>query len=111
MTTSFSVSWSIAHFADTLCQQVTGTGNTGCDTGLPQASASSTELHNILQIVFGILAAVAVLMVVLGGLRMVTGQGNPQEMGKARSTIIFALVGLLIALTAEAIVSFVLGKL
>lgn len=102
---------SISHYALTACQQVTQTGLSGCDPGLPKAIADKGALHNALTIVFAILAAVAVLMIVLGGLRMVTGQGNPQEMGKARSTIIYALVGLLIALTAEALVSFVLGKL
>ena len=84
-------------------------GSNGC--GLPQAGASTSQLHDILQIVFAVLGALAVLFIVIGGLRMVTSQGNPQETGKARATIIYAVVGLVVALLAEALVSFVLGKL
>ena len=81
----------------------------GC--GLPTVGAGSSQLQDILKIVFAILAALAVLFIVMGALRMVTSQGNPQEASKARSTIIYALVGLLVALLAEAIVAFVLGRL
>lgn len=88
-------------------------GSNGC--GLPQAGGpngvGSSQVHDVLQIVFAVLAALAVLFIVIGGLRMVTSQGNPQETGKARATIIYAVVGLVVALLAEALVAFVLGKL
>lgn len=91
------------------------TGLNSCATGLPQPGGAggvgSSQLEDILRIVFAVLAALAVLFIVMGALRMVTSQGNPQEASKARSTIIFALVGLLVALLAEAIVAFILGKL
>ena len=80
-------------------------------TGLPHASASSTNLQQILQIVFGVVGALAVLFIVIAGLRFVLAQGDPQDVAKARSTIIYALVGLLIALAAEAIVSLALHHL
>ena len=80
-------------------------------TNLPSPSAGNDQLQQILTIVFGVAAALAVLMIVVAGLRFVVGQGNPQEVAKARSTIIYAVAGLLIALTAEAIVSLAIGKL
>jgi Type IV secretion system pilin len=79
--------------------------------GLPTVGAGSSELQQVLTIAFGVLGALAVLFIVMGGLRMVTSQGNPQEMGKARATVIYALVGLVVALLAEAFVAFVLGHL
>ena len=84
-------------------------GSNGC--GLPMAGAGKSQLQDVLQIVFAVLAALAVLFIVIGGLRMVTSQGNPQETGKARATIIYAVVGLVVALLAEAFVAFILGKL
>lgn len=81
----------------------------GC--GLPTVDASSNQVHDILQIVFAILAALSVLFIVIAGLRFITAQGNPQEISKAKSTIAYALVGLLVALLAEALVAFTLGKL
>jgi type IV secretory pathway VirB2 component (pilin) len=85
--------------------------NQACETGLPVVDASNGELQQILQIVFGIAAALAVLFIVIAGLRFITSQGNPQEVAKARNTIVYALVGLLVALSAEVIVSFVVVRL
>lgn len=82
----------------------------GCDTGLPTVSADSS-LQIILQLVFGVLASVAVLVIIISAIRFNLSQGDPQKVSKARSTIIFALVGLVIALSAEAIVTFVLGNI
>jgi hypothetical protein len=81
------------------------------NTNLPHAGASSVQLQEILQIVFAILGALAVLMIVIAGLRFITAQGNPQDIGKARSTIVYSLVGLLVALIAEALVSLTLSHL
>ncbi|HTB48579.1 MAG TPA: hypothetical protein VK712_00690 [Verrucomicrobiae bacterium] len=88
-----------------------GGDGAGCQTGLPQATNTSGDLQAIIQIVIAIIAALAVLFIVIAGLRFVTAQGNPQETAKARNTIVYALIGLLVALTAEAIVSLVLGNL
>jgi len=96
--------------SDTTAQASCDPGTT-CDTGLPTVQAGKTQLDQVLSIVFGVFAAIAVLMVILGGLRYITSQGNPQEVAKARDTIIFAGIGLVIAVSAEAIVFFVVGRL
>ncbi len=82
-----------------------------CDTGLPVAQTNTGQLQTVLQIVFGIAGAVAVLMIVIAGFRFVTAQGNPQETAKARSTMIYAIIGLTIAVLGQAIVALMLGKL
>lgn len=79
--------------------------------GLPTTSASAGELQTVLQIVFGIVGALALLMIVISGLRYVLSGDNPDRAGRARSGIVYALVGLVIALTAEAIVTFVIKNL
>lgn len=82
-----------------------------CDTGLPVVDANGSQLQSALMVVFAVAAAVAVLMIVIAGLRLVLAQGNPQESSKARSTIIYAVIGLFIALSAEGFVALVLGRL
>jgi hypothetical protein len=82
-----------------------------CNTGLPKASASSGNLHSLLQIVFAVAGGIAVIMIVLGGLRFITAQGDANGVAQARKTLLFALVGLMIALFAEVVVTFVIGKL
>jgi len=81
-----------------------------CETGLPVVGAGGAQLQQILQIVFGVLAALAVLFIIIGGLRYITSQGNPQETAKARDTIIYALIGLVVAVLAQVIVLYVLDK-
>ena len=105
-----SVLFTITHFFAATAQ-ANCDNTTSCDTGLPVVGAGSDQLHEILRILFGILAAVAVLMIVIAGMRFVIAQGNPQDVAKARKTIIYSVVGLAVALTAEAIVSLVLSRL
>lgn len=75
--------------------------------GLPKADASSAQLQDVLAIVFGIVGALAFLMIVISGLRYIISAGDPQQISKAKNGIIYALIGLCIALIAEAIVAFV----
>ncbi len=83
----------------------------GFKDNLPHVSATGGTLRTALNIVISIVAALSVLFVVIGGLRFVLSAGNPQEAAKARSTVVFAAVGLLICITAEAVVAFALSKL
>jgi len=80
-------------------------------TNLPTTPATSVELRAILQILFAILGAISVLFVTIGGLRYAASGGDPQSMKEAKNTIIFAVVGLVVAISAEAIVTFLLGYL
>jgi Type IV secretion system pilin len=79
--------------------------------GLPKAQTNEDQLKNILSIVFGIVGALALLMLVVSGLRYVISGGDPSRISKAKDGIIYALVGLLIAIAAQAIVAFVVGEL
>lgn len=77
---------------------------------LPHTAADPNEIQNILQIVFGIVGALAFLMIVISGLRYVLSAGNPDRTSRAKDGIVYALVGMVIAISAEAIVTFVIGN-
>lgn len=55
--------------------------------------------------------AIAVIYIILGGLRMITSTGESQAFKDGRSTLIYAAVGLVVVSFARAIVGFVLGRL
>jgi len=79
--------------------------------GLPhQSSADSSDIKTGLQILFGIVGALALLFITISGLRYVVSGGNPDRAARAKDGIIYALVGLVIAVMAEAIVSFVVRR-
>ncbi len=75
---------------------------------LPQTAADSAHLQTILTIIFTIMGAVALLLMVIAGLRYVTAAGDPQKMATARRMIVYTAVGLVVAALATAIVNFFL---
>lgn len=80
-----------------------------CNATLPHAN-STNGLRTIFSIVFGVAAAIAVLMIAIGAFRFVTSEGNPDATKRGRETILYALIGLIVAISAEALVAFVLNK-
>lgn len=62
---------------------------------------------NIFSIIVGI---VAVVFIIIGGLRYITSGGESSNIQTAKNTILFAVVGLVIVALAQIIVRFVLSK-
>lgn len=79
-----------------------------CVKDLPRGTADSGFVRTALNVVIGILAAVSVLFVAIGGMRYIFSQGDPQAVSKAKSTIVYALIGLAVVLAAQGIVTLVL---
>lgn len=82
-----------------------------CLSRLPEVSANEQQLQKGLAIAFGIFAAVAVLVIVIAAINFATAEGDPDKISRAKKTIIYAAIGLIICLSAEAIVLTVLGRL
>lgn len=77
---------------------------------LPHAQASRGAIDTIIQIAVVIVGALSVLFITIGGLRYILSQGDPQGVAKAKGTIMYALVGVVIAIVAQSIIIFVLGN-
>ncbi len=75
---------------------------------LPHAKADS--LTKILNIVFSIMGALALLMLIIAGLRYTISQGDATKIADSRRMITYTLVGLVVIALAATIVNFVLGK-
>jgi hypothetical protein len=57
-----------------------------------------------------IVGAIAVIMIVIGGLRYVVSGGDATQVQSAKNTILYALVGVIVAILAYAAVNFVIGS-
>lgn len=77
---------------------------------LPQVDATDTQLQTILNIVFSISASLALLFIVIGGIRYVLSRGDSNATAQAKDTIIYAVVGLVLTVLAYAIVRLVAGR-
>lgn len=58
-----------------------------------------------------VIGAISVLMLIYGGVRYTTSMGNEKDVTAAKNTILYAIVGIIVALMAYAIVNFVLTSL
>lgn len=70
----------------------------------------SGTLTVLLTIAFGVLGGISLVIIVLSGLRLTLSRGNPEALAKLRSTLIYAAVGLAVAIGATAIIQFVTEK-
>ena len=68
-----------------------------------------SSFKKIVNTLLYVLGAVAVLMIILGGITYVTSAGDAAHVTKAKNTILYSVVGLVVAILAYAIVNFVLG--
>ena len=76
------------------------------DVGAGNADIRSTVL-NIIKKVLTFMALVAVVFIVIAGIRLVISQGEEAEKDKAKKTIFFVIIGLIVILLAQAIVDFI----
>ncbi len=95
----------------TCAQSNTISGSQICkDTGSKLFGANSfwTKLINTMIFIVG---TVAVLMIVVGGMRYVLSGGDASSTKSAKDTILYSIIGVIIAIMSYAIVNFVVVKL
>lgn len=64
-------------------------------------------IKNIINVLLYVIGSIAVIMIVIGGLRYVLSGGDSSSTKGAKDTILYAVVGLVVAIFAYAIVNFV----
>ena len=82
----------------------------GCK-GAGKPAEIKAVVVNILNPIIGSLGLVAVVFVVVGGINYMTSAGDAAKTQKAKNTILYALIGLVVCALAFAIVNFVIGKI
>ncbi len=68
-------------------------------------------VFNIIQYLLSFLGVIAVCMIIYSGYLWMTAGGNEEKVGKAKKTLTYALVGLLVILFAYTITAFVISRL
>lgn len=78
---------------------------------LPHVSTDSSEIALILDILFAIIGAIALLIITIAGFRYIVSRGESKEIAGAKNAILYAVIGLVLAILAFTIVNFVVGSL
>jgi len=90
-----------------------GAGLVGGGTGCVAPAGSSTVesvIKKSINIFSAIIGIIAVVMVMVGGLKYITSQGDAAATATAKNTILYAAVGLVVVALAQVIVRFVLSR-
>ena len=64
-------------------------------------------IKTIVEVLLTAVGAISIIMIVIGGILFALSSGDAQKAAKARSTILYAFVGLIVSVFASAIVNFV----
>lgn len=66
------------------------------------------QVKNVVNVLLFILGIIAVIMIIIGGIRYSTSGGDSTQITAAKNTILYSIVGLIVAILAYAIVNFVI---
>jgi Type IV secretion system pilin len=77
----------------------------------PDVPTGPNSVDSILNIIFGVVGAICVLMVTFGGFKYVMSRGDPAQLAKAKDTIMYAVIGMAIVMFATVIVNFVVTRI
>ncbi len=82
----------------------------GADSTGQQDSRSAGDIaKDVVNIMFFIVGVMAVIMIIWGGIRYVLSAGNSAALTSAKNTIMYAVIGLIVAILAYTIVNFVIN--
>ena len=83
------------------CTKLNNTANTNDLMG---------QANTIINVVIGVIGFVAVAFIIFGGFQYTTSAGDPGKVKRAKDTILYGIIGLIVAMLAYAIVNFVLSN-
>ncbi len=67
-------------------------------------------ITTIINVMLFIAGALAVIMIIYGGIRYITAHGDEKQVKVAKDTIVYSVVGLIIAIIAYALVTFIFNR-
>lgn len=70
-----------------------------------------SDVQTILTAIIGVLGFVCVVVMIIGGVNYMTSTGDAGKVKKAKDTILYGLIGLIVCVLAFALVQFVIGTI
>lgn len=84
----------------------------GSEVGLPNpivCNDATCLVSQVIRYILGVIAVIATLMFVWGGVMMLTSGGNAEQVKKAKETLVWAAIGVAVILLSWVIIKFVLA--
>lgn len=83
-------------------------GVTANEIGLPTGTSSiDAGLSNVVNLLAGLVGGLAILALLYGSIQLALSEGDPGKVKTARATILYASVGIILAMAAYLVVWFI----
>jgi hypothetical protein len=92
------------------CQGVSFSDGGGCGNTNTAANSLNKIVRLIINILSMIIGVAAVIMMMVAGFKFITSGGDASQVSSAKSGMLYAIVGLVVAALAQVLVRFVLNK-
>lgn len=76
-----------------------------------ESTSFREDFIGIINAVIGVIGLVAVIVIIAGGVTYMTSSGDPQKVKKAKDTILYGIIGMIVCALAFAIVNFVISNI
>lgn len=100
-------------YADCDTSELTVKTGADCGQGTGQPAdlfdGDDSMFKKVTDVMLFIIGAVSVIMLIIGGIRYTVSGGDQGAVQSAKNTILYAIVGIIVAILAYAVVSFVTG--
>lgn len=93
--------------------QLSVTGGVNCAKSPDQPESLEGEggvIETVTTVLLFVIGAVSVIMLIIGGIRYTTSNGDQGAVTSAKNTIMYAIIGLVVALLSFALVQFVASQ-
>lgn len=71
-----------------------------------QANPVTAITTNVVAFLFPLIGAAAVILIIYAGIKMITGQGKDDTITQAKTIVLYALVGVILAILSSTIVLY-----
>lgn len=79
-----------------------------CEENAKTENANTDNfVKTLVNVLLYVIGAIAIVMIIIGGLLYVTSSGDSGNITKAKNTIVYSVVGLVVAILAYAIINWV----
>lgn len=95
---------------DQACKGIALDDSANCGNTAQAASRANGLIKAGINIFSAIIGIIAVVMIMIGGLKYMTSQGDAAAVNSAKNTILYAAVGIVVALLAQVIARFVVAR-
>ena len=80
------------------------------NAGIDGSDGLENDITKIINAIIAVLGILAVVVIILGGIQYMTSNGDAGKVKKAKDTILYGVIGLIIVILSAAIVNFVIFK-